>query len=361
MTNPSGHSGHPTASSGNASPDGFTPSPVAAKPSAASRIAAAQKLHAQNGEASQGNLPRNSEDSEMDAIAMQAISAVRAGGPVPQAPAKEVIPETVSVAHVPQAAAPEKYMTVELPSQGLAYSDGITSVQIKRFGVPQIGLLHRSRVEGDFRHVIDALGSTLWQRDVRKLTFMDSWFLMYWQRINSYKRVPFTIDWTCNDDKHLHLIDTKQVPADSTERRTALEQSDLTIVNLQPRVNDIADRIEEQYGLRVVPFTVEHYLQHAQFMEADPDAALDAGLSLRYANVLSIQHHGATLKARLAVIEALEDADVLEDLEEFLEACDHGVQEKFQVSCEVCGAKHTIERVLDATNFFPELLRRSIA
>ena len=273
-------------------------------------------------------------------------------------PTVKVAPAS-STQHRPTEVPPENYITEELPSRGLFY-DNISSVAIKRFGVPQISLINRSRTDGNFRHTVDAVGSCIWGTDVLDLSLQDFWFLMYWERINSYKNVPLTVDWTCAHTEHLHMIDSGEVDASSTERTSSLDRTDLKIINLDPIAKIKADSIRDRYGITVVPFTVRHFLQYSSLLEEDKKLAESDSLMMRYANILDVRVHGETLLERLEVANSLDDANVIVDIEDFFVASEHGVVESFDLTCEVCGAHSTVDRTLDALSFFPELLRNNI-
>lgn len=276
-----------------------------------------------------------------------------------------------------------RFEDVYLPSGCISYQ--VSQVAVRRFTIEELRSVIRARVSGNLRHLARAIDNTI-SVSVYDLTLGDLWWLMYWHRLNSYKKTPFIIDWTCNDKKHLEEIkDNKREPK-SLRNLTTVRQGDLKIVEIDAeKYRAVQARILADYDIHVTPQTVADFLtdneeeeqlelrrkkaisdesdknkdedEVAVFLKAMEDVSEDEERSFvnRYATLLSTVH-GVSLKERIDFINTKEP-DLLMDLEEFLEVSDHGVNENFTVKCTGCGASREIKQSLDALSFLPSLQR----
>lgn len=285
---------------------------------------------------------------------------------------------------------------VFLPSEFVSYA--WKDIQVRRFNVQEIRAIVRARTSGSMRHLIRALDATI-TRPVTDLTVGDFWYLMYWHRLNSYKKTPFTIHWHCDDEHHLQKIagtnleeNEEAWDAKSLENLLTVNKSNLKTENVNvENWNRIAAQILEEYGVRVRPQSLVDFvaaidedeeLAHARSLEqrrkseaaavGDVDLFLqfseraeavadeeDRSFMYRYAALLDTTH-GASLQERVAFLDN-QPPDLLVDLEEVLEVAEHGVTEDWTVVCKECGASKTIEQSLDAVRFLPSLQRGGLA
>lgn len=285
---------------------------------------------------------------------------------------------------------------VWLPSEFVSYP--WKDLQVRRFNIDEIRAVVRSRTSGNLRHLIRAVDGTL-SRPITDLTVGDFWYLMYWHRLNSYKKSPFTIQWVCDDDHHLKRVGGVDLAEGETPLAPETLRNLLTVnkSNLKTQSIDrdkyaeIYNRLLQEYGVQIVPQTLVDFvaatdedeeLEHQRKLarekrakaaeEGDVDAYLnedaqaaeseqdeDRGFIYRYAALLS-SAHGETLQARADWLSQ-QSPDLLIDLEELLEVSDHGVEESWTVTCKECGASKTIEQSLDALTFLPSLQRGGLA
>ena len=287
------------------------------------------------------------------------------------------------------------YEDVWLPSEFVSYP--WKDLQVRRFNIDEIRAVVRSRTSGNLRHLIRAVDGTL-SRPITDLTVGDFWYLMYWHRLNSYKKSPFTIQWVCDDDDHLKrvggqdLAEGEEPLAPETLRNLlTVNKSNLKTQSIdKEKYAELHARLLQEYGVHIVPQTLVDFvaatdeddeLEHqrklarekrAKAAEAgDVDAFLnddelseseqdeDRGFIYRYAALLS-PVHGESLQQRAEWLSQ-QPPDLLIDLEEVLEVADHGVEESWTVTCKECGASKTIQQSLDALTFLPSLQRGGFA
>lgn len=78
------------------------------------------------------------------------------------------------------------------PSRCLFYS--WSEVFVRRLVLDDLILLNRALSRNDTTLLLDALGATTTQ-DIRELTIPDFRHLMFWHRLNSYIKSPYTVNW----------------------------------------------------------------------------------------------------------------------------------------------------------------------
>lgn len=280
----------------------------------------------------------------------------------------------------------ERYQEVYLPSRFLPYS--FKRIYVRQLERSEIKAIIRAKASGSYRHLLTALGQTI-NVDPTILTLGDFWYLMYWHRINSYKKTPFVVSWDCKDEGHAkRMALAKDHPGylapESVKNQLQVNASNLQEVNIdEGKYLAVANRIFEEHGLQLTPQTVgdfadmmeeeeedqlkqqarEHKLGKADIEDEDglmkillelQEEAADVEVRMygfRHAAVLS-KVHGVTLADRDAFLDTF-PPEIDSDLEEFIQVSEHGVNETFRVKCEGCGASKEIKSSLDALSFLP--------
>lgn len=279
---------------------------------------------------------------------------------------------------------------VWLPSGFVPYE--WKSLLIRRFTVGELSAIVRARTSGNMRHLIRAIDSTL-SVPVTDLTQGDFWYIMYWHRLNSYKKSPFVIDWTCSAKKHLERVAAGEVEAQTLKNLVTVNRSNL----VENRLDEVeykkwTDAIFETYQVHVTPHSLADFVSAldedeeltlareeltrkrdeaakegdvATFIdeffaqEEQQGAQEERGFLYRYASVMS-KVHGESLTERVAFLNTCAP-DLLDDLEEFIKVCDHGVVETWTVECKECKESKKIEQTIDALTFLPSLQRGGLA
>lgn len=92
----------------------------------------------------------------------------------------------------------------EFPSLGVPYGREGQPFWVKPFDVTILANVHAAQATGErpgnelkaFTMLVDALSPCIKNFDIRDLTVPDYFSFMYWLRLNSYPRSPFTVPWT---------------------------------------------------------------------------------------------------------------------------------------------------------------------
>lgn len=94
-----------------------------------------------------------------------------------------------------------EWVRQDFPSLGVPY--GVNAFWVKPLDVLTLSRLHAAQTVGHdpnngqkaFTMMLDALQPTIKDFDIRNLTIPDYYAHLYWLRLNSYPRSPFTIPW----------------------------------------------------------------------------------------------------------------------------------------------------------------------
>lgn len=280
---------------------------------------------------------------------------------------------------------------ISLPSEFVSYD--WNDIQIRRFNIEELRSIVRARTTGNLRHLVRAVDATL-TRPVTDLTQGDFWYIMYWHRINSYKKSPFVLEWTCVDQEHINKIGTGELKPESLKNVLTINKSNLETVYIdKAKYETMADAIDRDYAVEVQPQTMVDFIaaleedEEREFVAQREKARLAASVveAVAAADVDSfleqnektealgddedtafMYRYAALLKSKGGLKDRVEqlneqDPDLLTDLEAFLAVSDHGVKESWKVTCKECSASKTIEQSLDALMFLPSLHRGGLA
>ena len=88
---------------------------------------------------------------------------------------------------------PSGYHRVSLPSRGVPYD--FKEIFVRPLNVDDLGAIAAANATKSQTAMIDAVANCVVQ-DVRDLTEPDFRFVMYWLRLNSFTRSPFSLTWT---------------------------------------------------------------------------------------------------------------------------------------------------------------------
>jgi hypothetical protein len=90
----------------------------------------------------------------------------------------------------------QNYVPVCLPSQSVFYKDYFEYIGIRPFKMGDLFRIDRAIQEKSYSQLVEAIGTTIKDFDVRDLTVADFDYILYWQRINSYIETPLKYKWT---------------------------------------------------------------------------------------------------------------------------------------------------------------------
>ncbi len=97
------------------------------------------------------------------------------------------------------------YFNIDLPSNFKPYS--FTSVSACNLKGSHQAKLARAAKEDKIRFVVEAIGATIEPTvSAFDLVPADFYFVMYWQRVNSYKNMPLIVTATCENPTHVNSV-----------------------------------------------------------------------------------------------------------------------------------------------------------
>ena len=107
-----------------------------------------------------------------------------------------------------------KFVSISLPSNFVFYP--FKTLSIKPIGLNQQRKLSRGLSTGSMKTVVETINTCI-DQDIYQLTIGDFWFLMFWLRINSFKKSTWKISFTCDSPRHLDAISNKECDASTLE------------------------------------------------------------------------------------------------------------------------------------------------
>ena len=268
-----------------------------------------------------------------------------------------------------------RFTNLILPSNCVFYP--FKTLSSKPIGLNQQRKLSRGLSTGSMRTVVEAINTCI-DRDIYQLTIGDFWFIMFWLRINSFKKSTWKIPFKCEGVQHNQ--DVLENKLDASTLDNVVEVTNTLIKEQQIKFTDVElaeyiATLEVSNSVRLYVATVQDLVEGEELisrieaaqddvLEADPvarkvesDADLydEDDMLLKYASILS-REHGVTLKER---IQFLLDADLSGDasyeLDQYIAKIDHGVEEKVEVICSGCRTSRTVSLSLDVFTFLPSL------
>ena len=297
-------------------------------------------------------------------------------------------------------------MTV--PSKSVSYAN--KSLHVSRLTVASVRDIIRASATQSIRMLVKTLGNTIHGMDIMDMTEVDFHYTMYWHRLNSYKKLPFMVPWTCTGANHVERVKKGLVAPETLKNSTMVTASNIDIRDLNTdKYKELAATFYSEYGLQITLPTVRDMItvveQEAEAFDLYkaklsalgtfehlkdkkgmiPDSALDALLESDEVDeeIMALSHYHEILKmkskilgemtarnygnhyasllnnqygdlaARWKLVSAL-PPDALVSLDEVAVLGDsYGVNESWSVQCAECGASKRVVYRLDALTFLP--------
>lgn len=263
--------------------------------------------------------------------------------------------EPVALPHEPQprSAKDPAYidLTDSMPSKFMFYP--FDTLSIRPFTWGELKKMYKAVVTKDFNTLAEAVNSTI-DRNVFELTVGDFWFVMYWLRMNSFKKAPFTVKWSCHDENHHLRVRMGELETSTLSNDHVASMSNVKVLFADPTpIADLVALAKEEHGIHLYPATVADMVGTAKMLDNVEDAG-ELWLS-KYASNINRQY-GNTLPDRM---KYLEENDISPDfgscVDEFIVVANHGIIETVTVNCKGCGAPAEITVSVDALSFFPSI------
>ena len=337
-----------------------------------------------------------------------ALFAAEANEPTPRLqPTAMPQPKPVSAATAMQAQM-RGAVPMTVPSKAVSYPT--KNLAVNRLTVNSVRDIIRASATQSIRMLVKTLGNTVHGMDIMDMTEVDFHYTMYWHRLNSYKKLPFMVPWTCTGTNHVERVKKGLVAPETLKNSTMVTASNIDIRDLNTeKYKELAATFYSEYGLQITLPTVRDMItvveQEAEAFDLYkaklaalgtfehlkdkkgmiPDSALDALLESdevdeeimalphyheivkmkskilgemtarnyanHYASLLNNQY--GDLAARWKLVSTL-PPDALMSLDEVAVLGDsYGVNESWSVQCAECGASKRVVYRLDALTFLP--------
>lgn len=256
------------------------------------------------------------------------------------------------------------YTSIDLPSGFQFYS--FDSLAARTLLGGHQAKFSRAAKEKRLRYSVEALSATLEpNRSAFDLTPGDFFFLMYWQRVNSFSKSPMIITAYCENEDHLHSVyegDEEDDPDNPGEKRLVKKPEDslrieqvLHNTTLDSKYAETVDlsgfTLTQRYNLGVE--TMRDVVEATEILQDAEEVTEDQLFLMKYAPFLKTGPGQANLKEKMGVIEQM-SADDLTELEEYMgRVTQYGVSETANLTCKECGASVRVHIPIDALTFLP--------
>ncbi len=274
-----------------------------------------------------------------------------------------------------------EYFQIDLPSNFTPYPfKTLSACHLKGFHQAKFS---RAAKEDKIRYVVEAVSSTLEPSvSAFDLTPADFYFLMYWQRVNSYSSMPLITEVMCENTEHLTKVyagykeedsneensDEEEKSANSTELKFLPESSLKNKLILKNTTLDVATletldltKFEKiaKYDLgyetmRDVVESAENIEKMFQKSLDNPESDIDIeGYTWLAAKAAFLDNHSNTRKLteRIKIIEGMtvEETSLLDTYIDTV--TQYGVSETTKFRCQECGGFTEIKFSINPLTF----------
>lgn len=205
---------------------------------------------------------------------------------------------------------------VDLPSSYLPYK--VDALYIRRFEVLDIVRINKALKHRDITWLLDGLNATL-DQDIRVLTPPDFRWVMFWHRLNSYLRSPYTVPWT---SKY------------GNKNNSTIEQSNFIVTKIEMSPEDYQGWTDKGLALPTMRDTellekggmdedTTYLFMRAQYVDPEP-------LGAEIAEYERKRHPAPSAQARIDRLIA-GGVGMLEDIRDFANATVHGIVERVKL------------------------------
>lgn len=278
-----------------------------------------------------------------------------------QAAAQPLTPKSVAEVN------PE-YVSINLPSLFTFYP--FKSFSLTTLKGLHISKLHRANKESSLRALVEAIGSTF-EPGISAMDLIpaDFYYIMYWQRVNSYSKTPLIVEVLCTDMKHqtavvegwrdpvtgeLRRDENNQVIKPSKESLTIkeyLNSTTLDVVDYTPIDYDKFADLDSRYPLGFE--RMRDVVEISEYVAEADDASEFTFLASKAAFLLPTDA-ARTLKQRCDLVASMSPDD-LALLSDYIDAITNfGVSEFANIKCKECGASTRVNISFDALTFLPD-------
>lgn len=219
---------------------------------------------------------------------------------------------------------------------------------IRPFTIQELKLLSKSIKTNNVKHVARAIDLCI-DFDVNELTIGDFYYILMWERLNSFPKSPVTVQWKCEaevwklkegtnwldfgivpDSSEVHLYEKDNC---NTENVEALHK-----VNMQ--VYELPDEVQMPEGF---DYPRVRDLENIKKSLEDPELAL---------LTKGLQWIKGTWEEKIAALDSEEGMEIFDTGSALADTIIHGVAEHATLTCRACKRKVLYPIELNAASFF---------
>ncbi len=266
----------------------------------------------------------------------------------------------------PVAETNSNYQSVDLPSGFTFYPFKTLSIRPLR-GLDQ-AKLHQAATQNSIKLTVEAISATLGDGiSAYDLTPSDFYYLMYWQRTQSFLKTPMVVRASCADPKHnedvligrLDEATGKRVPFPEETLKLSMhvDKTTLEVKNLELSDDELdTEHWPELLGIdlyvetmRDVVFAAENLIDLENLAEAEWLAGYAAFLK-------PLELASGKFESLTERMDRVRDLtpDQIAELDRYIRTMtSYGVSESAKIKCTECGASTTVLIPFDARSFLP--------
>lgn len=286
----------------------------------------------------------------------------------PQADSTSPVASTRSTALVPETTAKKEAAYAEKNSNYFNITDDVLSkfiyyqdystLSIRPFSIAEVRKIFKASVVDKLEPIVEAISACIDpDKSALDLTIPDFWALMFWERMNSYKKSnQWNVEFNCSSDDHIRMVAEGKATQESfkqVQHITAKSQLNIKFID-HLAVIDFISRVHKEYEIFLDAPRMRDSIEAESILNDIPELEdqVDMVFIIRLASHLN-KVHGETLEDRIEFINKIEP-DLINEILEFEKLNKYGISEKIETTCEVCGTKGVVELSLDAQTFFPQ-------
>lgn len=285
-------------------------------------------------------------------------------------PTQQVAPQVEQPAKT-DAEVNSQYQAIDLPS-GFEFYEFKTLTIRPLKGMDQ-AKLHMAATQNSIRHTVEAISATLGDGvSALDLTPQDFYYLMYWQRTQSFLKTPMVVRASCSNEQHNEDVllgrwnedKTARIPLDekTLELSIHVDKTTLKVKNLEltdaqrdpatyPAINMLDLSVET---MRDIVFAADKLIDLEDLAEAEWLAGYAAFLKPQV-----VYDKGSTTPRYENLLERMDRVkeftpDQISELDEYiLTMASYGVSESTTIKCPECTALNEVVIPFDARTFLP--------
>lgn len=292
----------------------------------------------------------NMQSNLVPASVTQVASAVRDA--YPETVDLPMVGEPIFAPGAPPPASDHEAIVLSLPSNYVFYS--FKDVYATVFKGRNLAKLSRAATEKSTLHLVEAISSVLSSSSgtpnlAFELTMPDFYYVLYWLRLNSFTRISYVHQYSCDSELHIQMISEQKAELSSLRQAVTIKKADLLVRKLDIMV-DVPDL---QYpDVYLWPCTMREAVEIAEDQRVieDQDFAWAAGLGIY---LRRLDNTTMSLDERVTIVNDMSPDDIhaLTEYDKIMTS--YGIEETVTVQCATCGCKRRSAIELQAQDFFP--------